>query len=322
MLSARGVFTIIFIFQLMKKINILPSLAILCLSLFLTNCGIKQTAVNATAQIMSAGTPAMEEEEDVAYANQASLASLKTMEAIQRSNPNDPGILLLLARSFASYTFGFVENDILEAKGNNEAFEKLATDRAKRFYGRGKKFGLLLLSQKGNFKKTVVGPLDEFKKTLNGFGKQDVPALFWTAFNWGNLINFSKDSPEAIIELPKVEAMIRRVMELDDRYNFSGPHLFLAVFNASRPAMLGGQPEEAKKEFDIAIEQTGGKYYIAKVLEAQFYAVQTQNKGLFESLLKEVVSADPAAMPEQRLANELAIRRAQILLQKEKLFFN
>lgn len=167
-----------------------------------------------------------------------------------------------------------------------------------------------------------MGPLDDFKLALNKFGKKDVPALFWAAFNWGNLINFSKDSPEAIVELPKVEAMMRRVLELDDTYNYSGPHLFLGAFYASRPPMLGGQPEEAKKEFELAIEQTGGKYYMAKVLYAQFYAVQTQNKGLFESLLKEVASADPAAMPAQRLANEIAIRRAQILLQKEKLFFN
>lgn len=105
---------------------------------FVAGCGIKQTAVNVTAQVMSAGTPAIEEEEDVAYANQASLASLKTLEAMQISNPNDSTTLFLLAKSFGAYTFAFVENDILEAKGNNEAFEKLATDRAKRFYGRGK----------------------------------------------------------------------------------------------------------------------------------------------------------------------------------------
>lgn len=306
----------------MKKTISLPLAGTILVSSLLAGCGIKQTAVNVTAQIMSTGTPAIEEEEDVAYANQASLASLKTLEAMQRSNPNDSTTLFLLTKSFGAYTFAFVENDILEAKGNNEVFEKLATERAKRFYGRGKKFGVLLLSKNKAFKKTVVGPLDDFKAALNKFHKKDVPDLFWTAFNWGNLINFSKDSPEAIVELPKVEAIMRRVIELDDTYNYSGPHLFLGAFYASRPPMLGGQPEEAKKEFELAIEQTAGKYYMAKVLYAQFYAVQTQNKGLFESLLKEVTSADPAIMPNQRLANELAIRRAQILLQKEKLFFN
>lgn len=306
----------------MKKTISLPLAGTILVSSLLAGCGIKQTAVNVTAQIMSTGTPAIEEEEDVAYANQASLASLKTLEAMQRSNPNDSTTLFLLTKSFGAYTFAFVENDILEAKGNNEAFEKLATERAKRFYGRGKKFGVLLLSKNKAFKKTVVGPSDDFKAALNKFHKKDVPDLFWTAFNWGNLINFSKDSPEAIVELPKVEAIMRRVIELDDTYNYSGPHLFLGAFYASRPPMLGGQPEEAKKEFELAIEQTAGKYYMAKVLYAQFYAVQTQNKGLFENLLKEVANADPATMSSQRLANELAIRRAQILLQKEKLFFN
>jgi len=306
----------------MKKTKFLPFIASLFILSSTVACGIKKTAVNITAQVMAAGTPAIEEEEDVAYANQASLASLKTLEALQRSNPNDSTTLLLLAKSFGSYTFGFVENDILEAKGSNEAFERLATERAKRFYTRGKKFGILLLSKNGAFKKTVAGPLDNFKASLNKFSKKDVPALFWTAFNWGNLINFSKDSPEAIVELPKVEALMRRVIELDDTYNYSGPHLFLGAFYASRPPMLGGQPEEAKKEFELAIEQTQHHYYMAKVLYGQYYGVQTQNKNLFENILKEVASADPALMPAQRLANEIAIRRAQILLQKEKLFFN
>jgi len=306
----------------MLKSKILPFslLGLVCLSL-LPACGIKKTAASVTAQIMHDGLPAMEEEDDVAYANQASLVSLKTLEAMQRTNPNDPHILLMLARSYAAYTFGFVENDILEAKGVNETAEKLATERAKRFYGRGKKFGLQLLSKNKSFQKGLTGSLDSFKSALNGFNKKDVPALFWTAFNWGSFINFSKDSPEAIVDLPRIEAMMQRVRELDPDYYYASPHQFFGVFYASRPKTLGGQPEESKKEFDQALSKTGGKYLMTKVLYAQYYAVQTQNRSEYESALKEVASADAAILPEQRLANELAKRRAEILLKKEKLFF-
>jgi hypothetical protein len=284
-------------------------------------CGVKKVAVNATAKIMRDGVPAVEEEDDIAYANHASLNSLKLLEGMQRSSPKDSIVLYMLARSFASYTFGFVENDILEAQGINEPIEKAATARAKRFYGRGKKFGLMLLSKNSAFKKSLDGSLDSFKKALNGFHKKDVPALFWTAFDWGSLINLSKNSPEAIAEIPRIEAMMKRVMELDENYYYAGPHQFFGVFYASTPKMLGGQPEVAKKEFEEAIQFTHGKDLMTKVLYAQYYAVQIQDRSLYRSLLKEVVDADAAQLPEQRLANELAKRRAEILLNKEKMFF-
>ncbi|MFO1518255.1 MAG: TRAP transporter TatT component family protein [bacterium] len=306
----------------MSKFRFFAGLSsLLVFTLATSACGIKKTASSVTAQVMKDAIPSVEEEDDIAYANQASITTLKTLEGLQRVNPNDPTILFMLARSFGSYTFAFVENDILEAKGVNEAYEKLATDRAKRFYGRGKKYGLMLLSKNHAFKKAMDGSLDDFKKALNSFTKKDVPALFWTAFNWGSLINFSKDSPEAIAELPRIEAMMKRVEALDDKYYYGGPHLFFGAFYAARPKMLGGQPEEAKKEFDEAIDITQGKFLMSKVMKAQYYAVQTQDKPLFVSILKEVVDADPSALPSQRLGNELAKRRAEVLLKKEKLFF-
>jgi len=306
----------------MMNFKNLPVFLLACLILStLSACGIKNTASSVTAQIMQEAVPTIEEEEDVAYANQASLNTLKTLEGLQRVNPNDPTILLMLARSFGAYTFAFVENDILEAKGVSEAFEKAATDRAKRFYGRGKKFGLQLLSKNKAFHKALEGSLDNYKKALKTFHKKDVPALFWTAFSWGGLANFSKDSPESIAEVPRIEALMNRVKELDEDYYYGGPHLFLGALYSARPKMLGGQPEESKKEFEAAIQETNGKFLMAKVLYAQYYAVQNQDRGLFETTLKEVLVADPAALPEQRLGNELAKRRAEILLRKEKLFF-
>ncbi|MBF0492647.1 MAG: hypothetical protein HQM15_07695 [Deltaproteobacteria bacterium] len=304
----------------MKKIFRFAFFGLFSLSL-LPSCGLKKTAAGITAQVFKDGLPAIEEEQDVGFANQSSLASLKMLEALQRSNPKDKSILFMLARSYAAYTFGFVEQDILEAKGVNENMEKMASDRAKLFYGRGKKFGLLLLSQNASFKKSLEGTLDAFKKSLLTFNKKDVPNLFWTAFNWGSLLNFSKDSPDTIAEMPRIEALMMRVAELDPHYYYDGPGQFFGVFYAARPKMLGGQPEASKKAFDTAIEATQNKYLMIKVLKAQFYAVQIQDKNLFRSLLQEVLNADATVLPEQRLANEVAKKRAAILLSKEKLFF-
>ena len=61
---------------------------------------------------------------------------------------------------------------------------------------------------------------------------------------------------------------------------------------------------------------------MSKFLLAKCYAIQTQNKELFERTLKEILEASPDLYPEQRLANELAKRRARHLLDRvDDLFF-
>ncbi len=49
--------------------------------------------------------------------------------------------------------------------------------------------------------------------------------------------------------------------------------------------------------------------------------MQTQDRALYERLLKDVLAADADALPEQRLANELAKRRAALLLTRVGEYF-
>ncbi|MBI2982220.1 MAG: hypothetical protein HYY44_08035 [Deltaproteobacteria bacterium] len=93
------------------------------------------------------------------------------------------------------------------------------------------------------------------------------------------------------------------------------------VYYGSRPPMLGGNPEEARKSFEAAIQTTGGKLLMPYLLEAQFLAVQLQDKKLFEEMIAKVESAPSDQFPEQRLANELAKERVKYLREKEKQFF-
>ncbi|HKX11840.1 MAG TPA: TRAP transporter TatT component family protein, partial [bacterium] len=185
-----------------------------------------------------------------------------------------------------------------------------------------KDYGQQLLSLNGSYAKAKEGTLDEFQKALGTFSKGDLEDLFWAGIAWGNYLNFNKDSTDAIAELPRVEALFNRVLELDETYYYGGPHLFFGAFYGSRPKLLGGDPDKSKMHFEKAIQIGGGKYFMAQVSEAQYYAVQVQDLGLYERLLNEIVAADVTVLPEQRLSNEVAKRRAQILLDKKSLFFS
>ncbi|MGH7831164.1 MAG: TRAP transporter TatT component family protein, partial [Candidatus Binatia bacterium] len=220
------------------------------------------------------------------------------------------------------YAFGFTENEILANKGGDRARYDKAMKRAKLFYGRAKDYGIKLLSLRHGFEKANEGTLDQFNAYLKNYRRPDLEKVFWATFAWGNHINFNKDSVEAVAELPRVEALAQRILALDEGYFYGGAHLLLGAIHGGRPKMLGGDPDKAKMHFERAIQISQGKYLMAQVTMAQYYAVQIQDAALYKKLLNEVVAADAAALPEQRLSNELAKIRAQILLDKQALFFS
>jgi hypothetical protein len=284
------------------------------------NCTPKKIASDLTSQIMAGGAPSFEMEEDVDIAENSGLTMLKMMEAFEHDNPSNKTYHILLARSYANYAFGFLEWNMLRSKGTDEAKYTKNEERAKHFYQKGKEYGLLALNSHGFFRDSVNKDLDTFKKALKGFGRSNVPELFWTALNWGSLINLNKDSPLAIAEFPKVEAIMQRVVDLDPTYFYATPLMFFGVSYGSRPAMFGGNPQKSKDFFEKAIAAYNEKFLMAMVMEAQTLAVQNQDKALFESLLNKVLATDAAVLPEQRLANELAKMRAKFLLDNESQF--
>jgi hypothetical protein len=243
------------------------------------------------------------------------------LEGFYLQNPRDPLVLLLLTRSYAAYAYGFTENDILAAKGSNPAAYEKAMERAKLFYTRARRYALELLSLNSKFAAAQEGSLDKFQAALESFGQKDLERLFWAGFAWGNYLNFNKDSVEAVAELPRIEALMNRVIALNDDYYYGGPHFFFGAFYGSRPKALGGDPGKSKLNFEQGTAATSGKYLMGPVTMAQYYAVQVQDPALYQKTLQEVLAADAAALPEQRLSNELAKLRAKILLDKKGQFF-
>jgi len=288
----------------------------------LMGCGFKKLATKASTEIFYDSTAAIDSESDVDLARDSSMGFLKMLEGFYLQNPRDPKILVLLTRSYTGYAYGFTENDMLAAKGSNPAAYQKASDRAKLFYTRAHKYGNELLSLNKKFAAAQEGTMDQFQEALKSFGPKDVENLFWAGMAWGNYLNFNKDSMEAVAELPRIEAVMNRVVELNADYFYGGPRLFLGALYGSRPKTLGGDPDKSKQNFDEANAVTQGKYLMAPVTMAQIYAVQIQDAALFQRTLDGVVAADPAALPEQRLSNELAIERAKILLSKKSQFFS
>lgn len=294
-------------------------IAICCLPVSV-GCGLKKAATSLVGELAWGGQGVLEREPDVELARETTPALLVELSAIAANHPKDRTFSTLLAKGYGQYAYGFFEEDLLRLgpKGGEPYATSLA--RASRFYHQGMDAGLTALRNNGSFRRAETGTQAAFEKALRTFGKHDVDLLFWTAFCWGGWLNLHRDDPEAIVDLPRVSALIDRVLELTPRGFFGAAESFRGVLDASRPPLLGGNPPRAKAAFDqaIAVEP---RYLITKVLYAQYYAVQVQDRVLFKRLLGEVVAADAGNFPEQRLANELAKRRAHLLLRRENEWF-
>lgn len=276
----------------MKKLSLLLS------ALLLQGC-IQTMAIRTMGGIMDYGLEAFNEEGDLRLAESALGSNLKLVEALIKGDPENKKLLLMAAQGFNAYALAFAEDDSVE--------------RARVFYVRGRDYSMRVLTQNIVFKEALDKDVATFESALNSFSKDDVPALFWTAFGWASYINITRSDVGAVADLPKVLAMMECVRKLDPTFYYGGPYLMLGSIEGSMPKALGGKPERAKEYFDRAVELNRGKFLLTYVYYAKTYAVQIQDQGLFESLLKIVDDAPADILPEARLSNAVAKRKAKLL---------
>jgi hypothetical protein len=288
---------------------------ILALAALVPACSLKKTVINSSALFMEDVMDSFFEEGDLEFASQAIPANLKLLDGLIRGSDNEnDGLLLKGCKLYAMYAMGFMEDATADKKADKENLKRAAD-----FYERAKNYGMAILKKNVDFRNSVEGSAEDFAKVMPAFGKSDLEALFWTAFAWGEYINLNRNNVAAVADLPKVKGMIDRVIEADDKYFYGLPHLFLIVYY-SMPKMFGGDYDRAKKEYDTIQDISGGKFVLADFFMARYYAVQVQDKALFEKLLDKVAAAENGIIPE-KLFTQVAKRKAAVLKLKEEDLF-
>lgn len=276
----------------------MKKLALLLCVLLLQGC-IQTMAIRTMGGIMDYGLEAFNEEGDLKLAEGALGSNLKLVEALIKGDPQNAKLLLMASQGFNAYALAFAEDDSIE--------------RARMFYVRGRDYAMRVLNQNQKIREALEKDVPTLQAALATLTKEDVPAVFWTAFGWGSYINISRSDVSVVADLPKVLTMMEFVRQTDPTYYYGGPYLILGSIEGSMPQVLGGKPEKAKEYFERALSVNGGKFLLTYIYYAKTYAVQTQNQELFESLLKKVEDASPDILPEARLSNVVAKKKASLL---------
>ena len=266
----------------------------------------KKMAVVSVGSLLEEVAKASSRQSDLKIIREGMPAYLMLMDGMIEAWPKNEQLLIAAAQGYSSFASAFIEEQDKE--------------HAKALYGKARQYALKSLEERG-FKEPLESPLDDFREGLKGLGKKDVPYLFWTATCWASWISLNLDSMEAMAQLPRVELMMKKVLELDEGFYYGGPHLFMGIWFASRPKSFGGDLKKSQDHFRRAFDLGKGNFLMAYVYYASFYARQAMDKDLFISTLQRVLEAPADVPPDLTLLNTVAKKRAGELLTHVEEFF-
>ncbi|HKL64156.1 MAG TPA: TRAP transporter TatT component family protein [Woeseiaceae bacterium] len=232
-------------------------------------------------------------------------AYLLLLDSLVEGSPDDPAVLQAAAELYASYGAVFADDP---------ARAKRLTERARDYGSRS-----LCIEYRPSCRWDEQG-YSAFEDSLGGLKPGDADALFSYALSSLAYIRAHSDDWNSLAELPRMQAVLERLLALDEGEYDAQAYTYLAVLATLRPPSLGGEPELARNYFEKAIELTEGRDLSVKVEYARGYARLLYERELHDRLLNEVLEADPV-VPGYTLTNTLAQRDAEALLESADTYF-
>ncbi|MCL2066061.1 MAG: TRAP transporter TatT component family protein [Treponema sp.] len=290
--------------------------------LFAPACSINKMAINAVSNALTGdgSSDVFTGDSDPELVGDALPFAIKMYESLLSANPKHQGLMLTTGSLFIMYSNAFVQGpaDMLPRSMYTE--REQAKERAKKLYLRGVEilYRALELKYPGFTGSFQSGELPE---KLAKMKKADVPYLYWAAAGGLSAYSLNPFDLDLGIRISEFYALVSRAYELDPDFNSGALDDFLFLFYASVPQAMGGDKEKAEIHYHRALEKSNGKLAGPYVSYAQAVSIPAQDYDTFKELLETALSIDPDEVPQNRLVNVMAQRKAQYLLDNAILYF-
>ena len=228
---------------------------------------------------------------DPGLAREGIPACILMIESGLSASPDDPQLLEAAAGLYSFYGAHLVKDEEVARRVTHHALEyaRRAADAAIPGIGRARRMGF-----------------DELEAVVGQAGESEVPALFSLGSVWMDWIRVRRDDLDAIADLPLVETIMQRVVELEPTHRAGGARLYLALLAASLP----DEDEVIQGHFRRALAAADGKNLMPSV----FYALWLRDQDdvpRCRGLLQGIVDGGVPNAPAYRLVNQLALEKAQ-----------
>ncbi|MEJ2640664.1 MAG: TRAP transporter TatT component family protein [Desulfosarcinaceae bacterium] len=296
--------------------------------LLLVACTPRQVMVDQFGAMLATGVDRLEQTGDVDLVESGLPGQITLIEALLASDPSDERLHLLLARLYAAQGLLFLEPVVeaavwevsvpWQASADPPALDQ-AEPQLTRAFQRGAAHALAVLEARSPGSGAQLANIRQIGPYLEAAGKADVPALFWYALNLGAWVNHHLDDLQAVAKAHVAERVMQRVIALEPDYYHGFAHLFLIAYYGSRPPMLGGNPEAARRHYEAFTQIPGAPAALAKVYYGRYCLPLQQARQRYLELMKPL--AGKPIDVDTGFFDALAIRRAQLYLEAvDKLF--
>ncbi len=282
----------------------LPALA----AVLLATAGLAGCATlvsNAASDFADNLSAAVLNQDDPATVRDGAPAYLLLLDSLVEGSPDDPAILSAAASLYASYGAVFAAEP----------------ERAKRLTTRARDYGSRALCARYE-PACRWDDMDyaAYEDSLAGLRERHADAAYAYAVASLAWIRAHSDDWNALAELPHMEALLERYLEIGEPSDAASVYTYLGILATLRPPALGGEPEKGRANFERAIELTGGRDLAVKVEYARGYARLLYERELHDRLLGEVLAAEPR-VDGYTLTNVLAQQDALALLASADDYF-
>lgn len=284
------------------------ALAVAVVALGSSGCAAKRAALNTLGDALASSGTTFSADDDPELVKAAVPFSLKLMEALLAETPEHRGLLAAAAGGFTQYAYAFVQQEADELRPSDLARSRELQARAKKLYLRARDYGLrgLATRRKGFAAALEADP----RAAVAAFKAADVPLLYWTAAAWVGAITADKTDSLLISDLPRVDALLERALELDEGFDHGALPALMIAYETVRQGVEGDPYARSEQRFQRALELSAGKLAGPYVSLAEAVCIPTEDRERFIELLRAALAVDRDAAPESRLANVIMQDRA------------
>jgi hypothetical protein len=243
----------------------------------------KSVGVNSAAYILKDSSKELNTEANLEFFEKSTPANLKMLEALWYAKQSSEELMSLLIKGYGGLAFGIHETKYLEDQILGNEDDSINKQNAIYHYTTAFDYGVKFFEENGIKYSTLMGKgaADTLPEILSKkLSSDDKIGAFYFAQSWGGLINLQRDNVEMLSHLGAVKAIMDWVCEDKNEFEYGSCNLFYAVYEAGRPAMLGGNLKKGQKIFLNYIKMYP-ENLLARVSYIQFYIIPTMDEVLY-----------------------------------------
>jgi predicted anti-sigma-YlaC factor YlaD len=288
-------------------------------TVLLNGCSIRRMAANRAADALAQSGTTYASDNDPELVRDALPFSLKLMETMLAETPRHDGLLMTLSAAFTQFAYAFVQQDAERLEEEDLDQARAMQQRTRNLYLRARDYALRGLEVR--FAGFTNALQQDAAGAVSTTSREDVSLLYWAAASWAAAISQAKDDPDLVSDLPRVEALLYRALELDESWNNGAIHTLLITYEMSRATGEGDPVARARRHFERAVELSAGKLAGPWVTYAESVCIPLEDRAQFEASLRRALEIDVNAQPESRIENLVMQRRARWLLDRVDTLF-